>query len=258
MSQALAYRLTEPPGPRLGLIALQSDETIERDLRRLLPETVEWMVSRVPMAPEVTSDTLAQMETALTGAAALFPLGLRFDCIGYGCTSGTAQIGADVVAGMIRAGVRADAVTEPLSALVAACGALNLKRIAVLSPYVASVSDRLHGALAGQGVTVADFGSFNIAEEAAVVRIDPASIRDAALQVMRGSTADALFLSCTNLRALEVVETLETELNLPVLTSNQVLAWHMLDRSGGPLHPGAPGRLFRAARTKAKAESEST
>jgi len=39
---------------------------------------------------------------------------------------------------------------------------------------------------------------------------------------------DALFISCTNLRALDLIPTLEKETGVPVMTSNQVLAWDML------------------------------
>ena len=68
-----SYTLRSEDGPFLGLVALQSDQTIENDLRRLLPQDVELYVSRVPSGAEVTSDSLAEMEHHLTGAAALLP-----------------------------------------------------------------------------------------------------------------------------------------------------------------------------------------
>ena len=35
----LPYRLTETRAPQVGLIILQSDESIERDFRRMLPRS---------------------------------------------------------------------------------------------------------------------------------------------------------------------------------------------------------------------------
>ena len=175
------YTLNTERAPQVGLIALQSDETIEMDFRRLMPLGVEWMVSRVPSADAVTPETLTAMADALTASAALFPGSARFSAVGYGCTSGTAQIGIDRVAKLVAAGCAAQAVTQPLSALVAACAALDVTRIALLSPYIAPVSDRLRDVMAQHGLTVAAFGSFDEAEEARVVRIDAGSIRRAAL-----------------------------------------------------------------------------
>jgi maleate isomerase len=245
MSAAAAFPFdtVELTGPRFGLIALQSDETIEGDLRRLLPDDAEFMVSRVPSGAEVTSESLAAMETHLAQSAALFPEGLQFDAIGYGCTSGTAQIGAQAVATRIRAVAQTAAVTQPLSAVITACRHLQVTRLALLSPYVAEVSQRLRDALAAEGIETPVFGSFEVAEEATVVRISAGSIERAAHALMQDADVDALFLSCTNLRVVDLIDRLETALDKPVLSSNQVLAWHMMKLAGA--QPGfAPGRLF--------------
>lgn len=239
-----AYELVDLTAPRLGLIALQSDETIEGDLRRLLPGDVDFMVSRVPSAPEVSARSLAAMEAHLAAAAALFPVAAPFDVVAYGCTSGTAQIGADQVAAQVQTAMRARAVTQPLSSLVAACRHLRLKRLALLSPYVPEVSNQLQAVLRDEGIETPVFGSFEVSTEAQVVRISSASLWDAASRLMQDARVDGLFLSCTNLRALDLIAPLEAQVRKPVLTSNQVLAWHMMQLSGSPSKPDAPGRLF--------------
>lgn len=218
--------------PAMGLIALQTDERVEVDARQLLPQSVDLMVTRVPSGLDVTPQTLAQMEGDLPQAAALLPGGVNFDVIAYGCTSGSAQIGPERVAERVRSGARTAHVTDPVSALVAACRALGLRRLALLSPYVEDVSDRLRQVLAQQGVETPVFGSFAEAEEARVARITPASVVQAARKLMAGAPVDALFLSCTNLNTLPAIAELERELGLPVLSSNLVLAWHMLALTG--------------------------
>ena len=226
---------TEPRRhPILGLVVLQADERIEADLRRLLPAPVELLVSRVPSGPDVTPQTLARMEAELPRAAGLFPEAVGFDVIGYGCTSGAAQIGSARVAEKLRDGARAAHVTDPVSALVASCRALGLRRLALLSPYVAAVSDRLRAVLAQQGIETPVFGSFAEAEEARVARISPASIAHAARALVAAGEVDGLFLSCTNLDTLPMIGALEREIRIPVLSSNLVLAWHMLRLAGAP------------------------
>lgn len=236
----MAFSYTRAPDTRakLGLIALQADRTIEDDMRRLMPEDVSLLVSRVPSGLDVTLDTLAAMEGELATAAGLFPQGHTFDVVGYGCTSGTAQIGADHVAARVREGTQATAVSEPLSALIAACRTLSLGRIAILSPYVASVSDQLRTVLQAQGIHTPILGSFDEAEEAAVAHIDAPSIITAATELATDADVDALFLSCTNLRTLDVIAPLQAKLGVPVLSSNLVLGWHMLRLAGqGPEFP---------------------
>ena len=217
---------------KLGLIALQSDRTIEDDFRRLMPVDISMLVSRVPSGTEVTRDTLAEMESALSGAASLFPRGHVFDVVGYGCTSGTAQIGAGAIAERVRVGTPARHVSEPVSALIAACEHLGLNRIAIVSPYVASVSDQLRDVLRAATIETPHFISFDEANEEAVTQIDDASIIAATKSVMDGADVQAVFLSCTNLRTLDVIAPLQAELGVPVLSSNLVLAWHMLRLSG--------------------------
>ncbi|MEP0960668.1 MAG: Asp/Glu racemase [Roseobacter sp.] len=242
---AFEYTLADLTAPRLGLVALQSDETIEGDMRRLLPENVDFFVSRVASDVEVTSETLSHMEQHLSAAAGLFPAGAKFDAIGYGCTSGTAQIGPGKIARKIKSSAIAAHVTEPLSSLVAACQHLGLSRIAILSPYVAQVSARLQQTISKEGITTPVFGSFEVSTEATVVRIDANSIEAAAINLMQGADVQGLFLSCTNLRALGSIERLEQKLGKPVLSSNQVLAWHLMQLAAVKAPKSAPGQLFK-------------
>ena len=245
MTAPFPHSLETERAAQIGLVVLQSDETIESDFRQLIPQEVELFVSRVPSAPEVTSETLASMEAHLGQAASLFPQAARFETIGYGCTSGSAQIGPARVAELIAAETDTGSVTNPLTALVAACRHLGITRLGMLSPYIAQVSERLQTALADEGITTPVFGSFDVAEEARVVRIDAPSIIAAAEGLAKQGGIDALFLSCTNLRTLGVITPLEARLGLPVLASNQVLAWHMLQNANLPAPKAAAGRLFQ-------------
>lgn len=227
-----------------GLIVLQTDERVEPDMRRLLPPDLALHVSRVPSGAEVTPDSLAEMERHLTGAAALLPPSAEFGAIGYACTSGSAQIGPDRVARQVRKGAAAQEVTNPVSALCAACAALGLKRLALLSPYVASVSDRLRAVLAGAGVETPVFASFDVAEEARVIRIAPEVTISAVTRLLDPGGVDGVFLSCTNLDTLDTIAPLEARFGLPVLSSNLVLAWHIARLMGRDIP--FPSKLTRA------------
>ena len=243
-----AYRLSPPPRrPRLGLIVLQTDETVEQDFPRLVaPQTAVLHVSRVPSGAAVTVDMIAEMERALPQAASLLPAPVTFGAVGYACTSGTGLIGAARVEALVKSATRARHVTNPLTASVAAFARLGLGRIAFVSPYIAEVSTPLAEAFERAGLEIRKRLSFCERTEAQVARIDPASVYAAALEAGRAADVEAVFLSCTNLRTLDVIDSAEAVLGKPVVSSNQALAWHMATLAGAGLAPDAPGGLMRA------------
>eukprot|EP00040_Diaphanoeca_grandis_P001215 m.275179 g.275179 ORF g.275179 m.275179 type:complete len:249 (-) comp116732_c0_seq1:48-794(-) len=243
------YKLETIEPTRIGIIVLQSDETIERDLMIMRGEA-DVFVSRVPSAQEVTAETLQSMAGHIEASASLFPQTLRFDAVAYGCTSGTAQIGVREIERLVKSGTQTKTVTQPVSALVAACRHLGLNRIAFLSPYIETVSAKLRQVLLENGVQTPIFGSFGEGNDAKVVRISGASITAAAQALVKEGSVDAIFLSCTNLRTLDLITPLEAELGMPVLSSNLVLAWHLAQVSGNPEALRGPGRLFAAKPSK--------
>lgn len=242
----IAFDLIGPIGAdgTLGLVVLQADETLEQDFRRLFPgRGVAIHVSRIPSGDELTTDTIAAMEAELPQSARLFPRAARFDAVGYGCTSGTTLIGAEAVARMLRQGVESPMFTDPLTAALAALRALQVRRLGLVTPYVEAVAGPVRDAFFAAGFEVGETLTFGEEVESRVARIAPGSIKAAARAAAKG--AEAVFLSCTNLRTLDVIDELEAELGIPVLSSNQVLAWHMARASKAPVAGDAPGRLWK-------------
>ncbi|TAL86957.1 MAG: Asp/Glu racemase [Candidimonas sp.] len=239
---------------RLGLIVLQADETIEMEFKRLINlNGVVVYCTRVPSGVEVTERTLAAMEVQIPVAASLLPRAAEFDVIGYACTSGATIIGSDRVAHIIHEARPATdsgnfvqtRVTDPLRAVMAACKALKVQRLGFVTPYVKDVSAAMRTTLETSGLIISAFGSFEQSEESVVARISPTSVYEAVLKVGRAALCDAVFVSCTNVRTLDILEDAERVLGLPVITSNQALAWHMLRQAGIVRHIENVGRLLK-------------
>lgn len=229
----------------LGLIVLKTDETIEHEFRGFVPDRgVSLYHSRVRSAADVTPETLAQMREEIPRATSLLPETAPFDVIGYGCTSGATVIGPDGVAAGVHRYFPDAQVTQPLSAARAAFAALGVRRLALLSPYVESVSRALREAFQASGTEISAFASFDEGRESVVARMTPRSLLSAIEQVVSGAAVDGVFMSCTNLRMAPVIEEAESRCGIPVLASNQVLAWHMQRLAG--IEDAAPGggRLF--------------
>ncbi|MGV6847968.1 MAG: maleate cis-trans isomerase family protein [Marinibacterium sp.] len=217
----------------LGLIVLRVDQTVEWDFRRLFaPQTAIVHVSRVPSANDLTPDSISAMADALPVAAGLMPPATRFDAVGYACTSGAAGIGPGRVADLVSGACRTRAVSDPLTAAIAALQAVGARRVGLISPYTSDVAAPLVAALQDTGIAVPEAVSFDEAQESRVVRIDPASLGAAATHLTGQRNVDTVFLSCTNLRTLDILPSLTRDLGVPVLGSNLVLAWHMARLAG--------------------------
>ncbi len=241
---ALPYTFADDRGPAVGVIVLQTDELVELELNRVMDSHgVRAYISRIPSLPNVTPATLATMGDHMTASAELLPRGAEIKAVAYGCTSGATVVGEDRVTSLVRNAHPDVEVTNPMSALKAACRALGISRIAMVTPYDPSVSDALVATLSGDGITTTDLRSFEQREDALVARIAPQSVLDAVVDAGRGD-CDAVFASCTNLRAFEIVAEAERILDKPVLCSNQVMAWHLLICLGITPESPSDGRLF--------------
>lgn len=229
---------------RLGLVQLASDFTLENEWRQLLGERVELYSTRTPCSPTVTAEGLRGLAHNLAQSSALLVPGLPLDVLAFGCTSGSMLIGEQEVTRLLNQAHPGVPVSNPWSAVKAALRGLNARRIAVLTPYIDEVNYPLHQGLQLAGHEVASFGSFNVLEDAEIPRIPAAAIEAAALALLAGQRVDALFLACTNLRTLGLLDALEKRLGLPVISSNQALFWHALQLAGCVHRPAGFGSLL--------------
>lgn len=233
---------------RIGLIVLQTDQTIEHEFARLMPGGATALYhARIPNAMEVSPETLRQMQRDLPAAAALLPPSFAFDAIGYACTSGATMIGEAQADRIIRAVHPQAKTSNPITACKAALSALGLRRIALVTPYPPDVTVEMQANLRDAGFDTVAVASFNQSDDFTVARITSASILNAATTIGAREEVDGVFVSCTSLRALAVIEAAEAKISKPVVASNQVLAWHLMRLAGLSHRATNAGRLFRAA-----------
>ncbi len=231
---------------RIGLIVLESDQTVEAELRRIDLKGVDWYHTRIANQLDVTRETLTAMEEGLPAAAALLPREFGFDAIGYACTSAATLIGESGVTKAIRSAHPGIACTNPISAAVAAFESLGVIRIGVVTPYTADVTVPIVEHFESAGLTVTAVGSFLEPSDLVVGRISERSIADAARHIAELEECDSVFISCTSLRSFGIVEDLEAELGIPVVSSNLALLWRLLRLAGVDDDVPGLGTLFRS------------
>lgn len=230
----------------IGVIVLATDQTIEHEFRRILDLAgVAFYESRILNDAAVTPETLRAMEPGIAEAAGLILPGLPLDVVAFGCTSAAMVIGEETVAARIREVRPGVACTTPMTAAFAAFRSLGARRVGLLTPYVEDINQAMRRHIEAAGFPVTAVGSFNEGDDLKVARITPDAVRRAAADIGACEAVDAVFVSCTSLRLVDVVEDLESELGKPVTSSNHAMAWHCLRLAGVDDALDGLGRLFR-------------
>jgi maleate isomerase len=231
---------------RIGLVVLATDYTIEHEWRQIMTplKGVALYQSRLFNDSQITPETLRAMGPLIAPATDLILPGSKLDVVAYGCTSASMALGEEKVFEHIRS-VRPDAkCTTPITAAFAAFRAMGAKRIGILTPYRADVNRIVAAYVSSRGFEVPVFGSFNEENDGIVARITPASIKKGVMAIKAKAQVDALFVSCTSVRLAEAAAGIESEIGLPITSSNHAMAWHTLRLGGVDDKLPQWGRLF--------------
>ncbi|MFE9246940.1 Asp/Glu racemase [Nocardiopsis sp. NPDC006938] len=216
----------------VGVVA-PYDFALDRELWRWTPDDVSLLITRLPYVRiPVTVDQAAALSRgkrvtkAVRALTAPEPL-----AVGYACASGSFVHGAhgerELRTTMLAAGAPAAVTTS--GALINALRALETDRIAVVTPYVDSVTDRLLDYLAEHDVGVTSSVGLGLLSH--IWRVTYAEVARAVHEVDRPD-AQAVFISCTNVLTYDIIAPLERELGKPVIAANQVTMWDLLRAAG--------------------------
>lgn len=229
---------------KLGFVILAMEQTIEEDVFRLAPPGVGVHFNRVQMANEVTVETLEMTANKLAGAAALLLPDGDLDVVCFACTSASFVIGEEHVMHELSKGAPGARPTTLITSVVNALRTLRVQRIVVATPYLDEINDLEARYLNEQGFEVLDIQGLNIEKDADMVRVTPGFIKDFARSIDRPE-AEAIFVSCSALRSLDVLEDLEQDAGKPVVTSNQAMIWETLRLAGVDDKIEGYGQLLR-------------
>ena len=218
--------------PKVGLIALSTDQTIERDFKIIcnnLP--LDIFINRIHNQNPLTKENLLRMREDLASVTNKILPDEKLNTIAYGCTSGTIAIGEDSVKEKILS-VKPDSyVTTPVTSAIKAFNQLGIKKIALFTPYPEDVNKTILDYFNKKNIDVCSFVSLNLNLDSEFANVDPNYILELSSK-LEMKDADALFISCTALPVLDILNKLESKVLKPVLSSNQALIWDTLRSIG--------------------------
>lgn len=233
-----------PARRRIGLVLLATDHTSERDYAHIIPrDEVATYCSRIAFCNPTTPDSLRAMEPSLIEGAALILPDEPLDAICYSCTAASALLGDDAVSAALKKGKPDVSVVTPPLAARKALDAFGARRISLLTPYLDETAASVARYFADHGYDIVRQTNLGIDDDRTIARVTTHSIIDSAEAAM-DEGSDALFISCTALRAAEVASAIEALVDRPVITSNQASAWMCLRLAGVTSPVAGFGRLL--------------
>jgi maleate isomerase len=232
--------------PKVGLIALATDLMIEKDFIDVTKGMgIDLFVNRIHTYFPLTSENLIKMSNTLTEVSKDILPDEKLDCVVYGCTSGTIVAGYDSIKKKIELAKPEAKVTTPSTAATNALKKMNVSKVSIFTPYSKKLNDEVVDYFKKENFIVTSNSYFDILNDADIAKIDPDYLYDVISKMNLGD-AEAVFLSCTNLPALSILDKLEKKLNKVVLSSNQVLIWDTLQSVGKNNSIKGFGKLFLA------------
>ena len=218
--------------PKVGLIALSTDQTIENDFQNIcnnLP--VDIFINRIHNKNPLTKENLLKMGDDLASVTKKILPDEKLNTIAYGCTSGTIAIGEDSVKEKILSAKPGSYVTTPVTSAIKAFQQMNIKKIALFTPYPNAVNKTILEYFTKKNIQVSSFASLNLNLDSEFANVDPNYILEISSK-LETKNVDALFISCTALPVLNILDKLEKKIQKPTLSSNQTLIWDTIRSLG--------------------------
>jgi maleate isomerase len=194
---------------------------------------------------KITIDELEEMEEQMLEAA-ICVADAGVHVIGYGCTSGSLLKGKNHGEEIERkitekTGIPAVATAK---AVIEALGELQVKKLCVATPYIEEINELERKFLEQNEIDVLRIKGLGIVHNREVGSKDPSVAYELAKEVSVPE-AQGIFISCTNFRTIEVIDKLEKELGLPVISSNTATLWAIIKRADTKRELRGCGRLLR-------------
>lgn len=233
---------------KIGLIVPPQNSVNELEWRRMLPPGVDFGVVRIPLHADTESaegkrHLHADLQKALDQLAPGKP-----DVVAYACTAGSMTLPLDSLTNaMTQMCGKPCVATAP--ALIHACKKLNLKKVAVATPYHDALNAHEVEFFKKSNIEVLKIRGLGIGANGPHEYVNLAKVpKEQVYEHARGTWvpgADGMVVSCTDFASLEAIPRLERQLSRPVISSNTATLWNALRAAGVETRLSGFGRLLQ-------------
>jgi len=235
---------------KIGVIVPSTNSTCEYEYNKMAPDGVSVHAARVfnpkVTKPEEKGRGLSEMHKGLSRAAKELS-SVNPKVIAFCCTSGSFIKGKEYdkeIISNIEKETGIPAITTS-TAVLEAFKKFNIKKIAMATPYIEEIAKKevQYFEESIPNFKVVAVKNLGIWTALPIGDLYPSSAYISAKKVDT-QEAEAIFISCTSWRTIEIIELLENDLKKPVITSNQATMWLALKKVGIFKVEGY-GKLFR-------------
>lgn len=231
---------------KIGLIVPSTNTVMEPEFYRMAPTGISIHTARMMLLGKATHESYEKMEDDTARAASELATA-EPELIVWGCTSGSVICPSERIVSRIENAAHIEAITT-IDAVMAALEAVGARNVALGTPYVEFVNEAEVRFLEDAGYKVPRWHGLQLGEtqeeRRGIARVPPSSL-ERLVRYIDCDEADTIFLSCTNLATVDVIEELEAAVGKPVITSNQATFWHALRTLGIKDRIEGRGRLLR-------------
>jgi maleate cis-trans isomerase len=211
-----------PPGVRLAVLSLGVRRLRDEELERAHEQVLEKVVALDDEGVDVIN----------VGGSPV---------VGVHGRAGHERLVADIAARTSRPFVTS------LQAELEAIRELGATRVVIASPYPAGQTAKRVALLAEEGIAVAGDDSLDVERNREIAQLDPVTVvRQAVALAGRHPDAEAVYLPCGSLPVVSVIDRIEAETGLPVVTNVQAQVHACLRRAAWNQPIEGYGRLLRS------------
>lgn len=230
---------------RIGMLLPSVNRAAEPQINEMLPDGVSLHTTRLRLQSSKDEHINEMVADVERGAVMLADADV--DLIVFHCTAASmfAPGFDDGIIERIESATGKPA-TSTSKGCVEAFETFDAKKITLTTPYIQATNDREVVFLKSHGVEVlSETGMGITGDGGAMLAVEPEEWRRR-VNDQDEPESQAAFLSCTAIRAVEAIDAIEADIGKPVVTSNQAMVWHALNRLGIDDKPTGYGRLMEA------------
>lgn len=229
---------------RIGLLVPSSNSTVEVEFYRALPQDVSLHVGRLPIT-QVDPESIAGMVDPIDAESRkLASADVDIIVLGAAAPSFLKGMGYDREMSARITKASGKPATTASTALLQSLAALNITKIALGTAYTQKVTNIAIAFLRANGIEVVKSECLGLVDNLEIGRLDVGTALTLGRRIACPD-AQAIAFLCTNWQSMAILDQLESDTGLPVLSSTQFSVWAALKTIGYAGRIDGYGRLLR-------------